>query len=292
MLQLTKFYEQCFQNFNHYDYEDILKSTEALFLSINQQRSTKARKNLFYALDQALWTNARESIDDPHFDIQIKKKIIQGLHLKNLIFGTYDKAIFILKPLVEEINQSENRPAKILEIGSGLGKLTMAMGQKISAASMQVELTGSDIVQDFVNEANNEAHTKGLKIDFKVIDACQLEQIENQSYDIIFNLHGMHHFTPMQLSTVMSGSMKVATKAFIGIDGYRGIGNLLFMCLAGMGASLLNGHKSFFRDSLISGRKLYTSKQLEILARLGCPKDEVFAQNLTPGLTVIKILKH
>jgi SAM-dependent methyltransferase len=233
-----------------------------------------------------------EYIDDPLFNVQTKQKIIQGLHLKNNIFGTYNKTIKILGPFIAQINKDEKRPARILEIGSGTGNLSMALYKKTKNTSVQIELTGSDIIPEYVNAANDEAIKRNFKIDFLVIDAFHLDQLEPNSYDIIFTLHSMHHFLPEQLAMIMSGSQKVATKAFIGIDGYRGFGNLLFMMISGIGASIYNLDLSFFHDALISGRKMYGSKQLEIIAKIGCPQSTVVSKNLKPGLSVIQILTN
>ncbi|MDD4976547.1 MAG: class I SAM-dependent methyltransferase, partial [Bacteriovorax sp.] len=288
MLQLTNFYEKCYQDFRQspqtniddLDLEKLKLISKLLFKEIDQKRSTQARKNLLYYLDQLIWTDAREHIDDPQFNVQTKQEIIQGLHLKNNLFGTYNKTIKILEPLITQINEIEKRPAKILELGSGTGKLTMAMYEKTKNTSMKIQITGSDIIPEYVLAANNEAISRNLKIDFKVIDAFHLDRLEHNSYDIIFTLHSMHHFLPEQLAMIMSGSQKVTTKAFIGIDGYRGFGNLLFMTISGIGASMYNLDTSFFHDSMISGRKMYSSKQLEIIAKIGCPQSTVVSENL------------
>ena len=301
MLQLTKFYEQCYQEFRQlnninnstkHDLEKVKLITTFLFNEIDNKRASLAKKNILYQLDQFIWTDTIELIDDPSFNIEIKKEIIQGLHLKNRIFGTYNKTINILSPIIAEINQNENRPARILELGSGLGKLTFAMYEKAKKLSMPIKMTGSDIIPEYVNAANDEAAKKNCQIDYKIIDAFHLDQIEKDSYDIIFTLHSMHHFPPEQLAMIMSGSQDVATKAFIGIDAYRGFGNLSFMILAGLLASICKFNSSFLHDSLVSARKMYSAKQLEIMAMIGCPQSTIISENLKPGLTVIKIFTN
>lgn len=292
MLQLTKFYEKCYQDFcykNSTNPDEVKNFSKNLFLEIDQKRSLKSKKNLLYYLDQTTWTDAREHIDDPEFEVELKKEIIHGLHIKNVLCGTYTKTIEILKPLIETINKNENRPARVLELGSGVGKLTMALYEQFQKSSMQIELTGSDIVPEYVDAANLEASEKKYNIHFKIIDAYKLDQLAANSYDIIFTLHSMHHFRPEELSVIMAGAQKIATKAFIGIDGYRGISNLLFIMLAGAGKSLISFNSVFFHDSFISGRKMYSAKQLEIMAKLSCPNSAVVAENIKPGLTIIKI---
>jgi hypothetical protein len=67
---------------------------------------------------------------------------------------------------------------------------------------------------------------------------------------------------------------------------------LLFMMISGIGSSIYNLDLSFFHDALISGRKMYGSKQLEIIAKIGCPQSTVVSKNLKPGLSVIQILTN
>lgn len=299
MLQLTKFYEQCYKDFyqshpelmieTKSDLKKVKERSKNLFAEIDQLRFHKSQKNFLYYLDHITWTNAREHIDDPEFAIKLKHEIIQGLHLKNVLFNTYKKTIDILRPLISEINQKENRPARLLELGSGVGKLTMAIYEEFKKSTLQIELTGSDIVPEYVQAATAESSEKNYAIDFKVIDAYQLDQLEESTYDIIFTLHSMHHFKPEELAVIMAGAQNVATRAFIGVDGYRGLGNLFFMMMSGGGKSLLSFNSAFFHDSFISGRKMYSAKQLEIIAKLACPHSTIIARNMRPGLSSIQI---
>ncbi len=287
MLQLQHFYEECFQN--HLNENAQIPSVESLFLEIKKQRLLKSRSSLLHYLDQKIWTDKIENIDRPDFEITLKKEIIEGLHLKNKVFGTYKKAIDLLRPAILKINREENRPARILELGSGMGKLTHALYEEFTHSDLQVELTGSDIVPEYIEAAERSACEKNYSLHFKVIDAFHLEKESVNSYDIIFTLHSMHHFTPSELATIMAGAKKIQAKYFIGIDGYRGFGNLLFMMLSGGGKSLLSWNSVFFQDSLTSGRKMYTAKQLEILGKLSCPHSRISARNCKPGLTIVEI---
>lgn len=293
MLQLTNFYEQCYQDFqqsnlvlSNVPVETLSKN---LFNEIDKKRSLKSKKNLRYYIDQLIWTQKSEHIDDPAFDIELKKQIVYGLHLKNKLFGTYCISIKILRPIIEYINLIENRPARILEIGSGSGQLSMAMYEQFQNTSLKVEMTGSDIVPEYVEAANLEAREKKYNITYKVIDALHLDQLPPNSYDIVFTLHSMHHFLPEQLIKIMAGTRSVASQGFIGIDAYRGLANLLFMAMLGGGKSLVSLNPVFYHDSVISGRRMYSAKQLEIMARVGCPGANIVAENLKPGLTVVKV---
>lgn len=293
MLQLTKFYEQCYQDFQQSNLvlsnAPVETLSKNLFYEIDKKRSMMSKKNLRHYIDQLIWTQKSEHIDDPEFDIELKKQIVYGLHLKNKLFGTYCISIKILRPIIEYINLIENRPARILEIGSGSGQLSMAMYEQFQHTSLKVEMTGSDIVPEYVEAANLEAREKKYNINYKVIDALHLDQLPPNSYDIVFTLHSMHHFLPEQLIKIMAGARSVASQGFIGIDAYRGLSNLLFMGMLGGGKSLVSLNPAFFHDSFISGRRMYSAKQLEIMARVGCPGSNIIAENLKPGLTVIKI---
>jgi SAM-dependent methyltransferase len=286
MLQFAKFYEKCFleykQNREHC-------CPVELFSLIAEQRKKLARKNPLYFLDRLLWTEKQELIDVPGFDENLKREIVLGLHLKNTIFGTYKTTIKLLRPLIEEINRSENRPARLLEIGSGSGQLSFAIYRELKKTNLQFALTGSDIVPTYLSHANEEAEHKNIPVQFKLIDAFHLEKLEENSYDIVFCLHSLHHFSPGALFRIMAGSKKIATSAFLGVDGYRGIFNLLFMMISGGIKSLFSLQYAFFHDSFVSGRKMYTAKQLELLSQLSCPESAVTARNLKPGLTMVMV---
>lgn len=293
MLQLTKFYEECYLEFEQSHLVLSNSSSEYhsknLFHEIDQKRTIRSKKNLQYYIDHLIWTQKSEHIDDPTFDIELKKQIVHGLHLKNKIFGTYCISIDILRPVIEYINKIEDRPARILEIASGSGKLSMAMYEQFQKSSLKVEMTGSDIVPEYVEEANLEAREKNYNINYKVIDALKLDELDPDSYDVVFTLHSMHHFLPEDLMKIMKGARSVASQGFIGVDAYRGIANLFFMALLGGLKSLVSFNPVFFHDSLISGRRMYSAKQLEIMARFSCPGTSIVAENLKPGLTVIKV---
>lgn len=286
MLQLTKFYEKCF---SEYRKNSTGNCPVELFSYIHSERKKGLAKNILLFIDHLFWTDKRELIDDPSFDEKIKREIVLGLHLKNKIFGTYKTTIQLLRPLIEEINQSENRPARLLEIGSGSGELALALYDELKKTDLRFELTGSDIVETYIKEANRKANNRQCLVTFKNIDAFHLERLPPNSYDVLFCLHSLHHFTPAQLSKIMAGSSKVAGRAFVGVDGYRGLLNFLFMFFSGALKSLISMHYAFLHDSIVSARKLYAAKQLELLSHLSCPKSQVTTKYLRPGLTMVKI---
>lgn len=286
MLQLTKFYETCYQEYLEQSEEHCIVE---LFSYIHARRKNFHQKNFFLFIDHLLWTDKRELIDDPDFDEKMKREIVLGLHLKNKFFGTYKTTINLLRPLIEEINRTENRPARLLEIGSGSGKLAIALYEELQKTDLKFELTGSDIVPTYIQQAQLEAKKRDFPVIFKNIDAFKLENLPENAYDILFCLHSLHHFTPADLAKIMAGSSRVASLAFVGVDGYRGLLNMLFMVFSGALKSLLTFHSAFLHDSLLSARKMYAAKQLEILSRLSCPKGHITARNLKPGLTMVKI---
>lgn len=173
MLQLTKFYEQCYHDFQQSNLAlptvPVDRLSQKLFYEIDKKRSMKSKKNIFYYLDHLIWTQKSEHIDDPNFDVELKKQIVYGLHLKNKLFGTYCISFKILKPIIEAINKRENRPARILEIGSGSGKLTMAMYEQFQKSRLKVQMTGSDIVPEYIENAKTEAKEKNTILILKLL---------------------------------------------------------------------------------------------------------------------------
>ena len=79
----------------------------------------------------------------------------------------------------------------VLEIGCGNGVQTKYIQNKFKPR----HITGVDLNRSNIEIANSEKDRKGLKnIDFKIDDAQKLENIEDQSYDIVVNIESAFHY--------------------------------------------------------------------------------------------------
>ncbi len=72
---------------------------------------------------------------------------------------------------------------KMLDIGCGAGQLT------IPAAKRGIDVTGIDLAQNLVDQANERARAEGLDLDIRQGDAENLN-VPDASYDVVFSLIG------------------------------------------------------------------------------------------------------
>ena len=299
MLQLPHFYQKC----NALFHQQKLKQTPAadiqthianLMALVMTEKNNYIQSNTFlsnynYKLDQYLWTNEIEYIDKDDFPDTDKQKIADALHKKNAMFGTYNIMFNIILPFIRDVNQQENRPCKILEIAGGSGQLALFLANKSKLLSLSVEITSSDIVGYYAIELEKKTHKNNALVTFKQIDALSLDKRPKGEYDLILNLHSLHHFSPEQLATLFYGSELIVNKAFVAIDAYRGLRNLLFIGGSAIIQSMTTLNLMYAHDAWLSARKMYPQKLLEMIANIACPNGHVHVTHPSIGLTALII---
>jgi len=251
-----------------------------------------------YKISQRYHTNKTEYIDLPDFPINNKIKIVEGLDIKNNVFGTYKKIFAYLSPLIKAINVTENRPFRILEVAGGVGDLSLGIYKEslrsadVSANTdekLEVEITGSDIVAQYNDIAAEKAHKKGYPVVFKSIDALNIDKEIESSFDIVITLHSLHHFTPEQLILLSRKSQKLAKQGLFAVDGTRTLGNLLFMVITALMPSIFTFNSMYVHDALISARRMYSRKYLRELLTLSCKDSTVECKQLSLGLNYLRV---
>ncbi len=299
MLQLSQFYKECHDLFcqqktGQSHTVDIQADTAHLMKLIMAERNNYIQSGAFlqklqYKFDQLLWTDEIEYIDRDDFPAADKQKIVDGLHKKNSLFGTYQKIFNLILPYIREVNQQENRPCKILEIAGGSGQLAFFLAKKAKIHSLNVEITSSDIVEHYVIESAKQANKSNSLVTFKQIDALSLDKLPKREYDLILNLHSLHHFSAEQLAKIFYGSQIIANKAFVAMDAYRGVRNLLFIGGSAFMQSMVTLNPMYAHDAWLSARKMYPQKLLEIIAKMACPDSHVNVTQPSIGLTALVI---
>ena len=255
-----------------------------------------------YNISQRYHTNKTEYIDLPDFPIKNKIKIVEGLDIKNNVFGTYKKIFAYLSPLIKDVNLAENRPFRILEVAGGVGDLSLGIYKESlrsahnssntssnSGEKLEVEITGSDIVAQYNEIATEKARKKGYPVVFKSIDALDIDKEVEASFDIVITLHSLHHFTPEQLIQLSRKSQKLAKQGLFAVDGTRTVGNLLFMVITALMPSLFTFNSMYVHDALISARRMYSRKYLKKLLTLGCEDSKVECEQLSLGLNYLRV---
>ncbi len=80
--------------------------------------------------------------------------------------------------------------AKVLDIGSGLGQLTLALAARREVS----EAVGIDLSADFVEAARGQAETMGVNARFLEMDAADLSPFAEGAFDIVVSTLSLHHW--------------------------------------------------------------------------------------------------
>lgn len=77
---------------------------------------------------------------------------------------------------------------------------------------------------------------------------------------------------------MVSESSRVATTAFVAVDGYRSLPMLAFV----VGTALLSFSPAAIHDAIITARKFYSEDELACIGRLGAPRADVTIGRVWP----------
>ncbi len=298
LLEFSDFYNKCFleaggQNIGSCDANDSKVMLEKFLETVARRREEICAKGLLHSwphrLDKWLWTDAKEHIDCEDFPPEDKQAIVNGLHLKNRIFGTYQKVFLLLKPIITSVNNEEKRPCRILELASGSGELALQIERYAARYGMDVEITGSDLFPEHVERGRRLAPAQGSRIRFVQLDALQLASSVDKTYDVAVILHGLHHFTPAEIVGLIKGALQVTTRGFLGVDGRRGILNMVFMAGTALFPSLFRAKSMYLHDALISAGKMYPTGLLDVFARVASSQAKVTANVFSLGLAQLRV---
>lgn len=266
------------------------RHVDEVFTDLVRSRAAEAERRgglarMGVRLDAWLATNAVEHMDDPDFPARGKYAIAQGLHLLNTITGSYGKFFEVVAPLLREVHARTGRPARLLEIGAGAGGFSIALAKRARATGLAVEVTASDIVPYYVEQGRRRAEKLGLPVSFCTLDALDMAAMREGAFDVVFLAQTVHHFTPGQVARMVAESKRVATTAYVAIDGYRSIPMLAFVA----GTAALSLWPAMVHDAWVSARRFYAADALAFMARMAAPLARVRTGRLWPLNTTLTV---
>ena len=298
-MQLRKMHEGIFkqvslkypQLLSWTNYDELERNVDTFFQKvweIRQKRIFNSNKSFKVEelFDYMLWTSESEFLDVPDFPVEKKHKIVYALHLQNILLRCYQIFVKAMKPLIETINHCEGREARILELASGSGKFVMETVKLMQKKKLQVVMTGSDYIPAYVKNANIDAKRLNLPVNFRVINAYNLDDIQEGEFDFIFIAQALHHFTSGQLARIIAGAVKAAQYGFLGIDGQRSFASVPVIAGLGFYKSILSIDSCFFHDALISSRRLYPNPHLEKIAKIAAPNASIKTKRIVAHTTI------
>jgi len=197
-------------------------------LSVFRQRRQSGRfaldpARLVAFVDDRLRTDELEYLARSDIPDARKQDIMDRLHRFNQSVFAYRRFMKALTPLIRQVHNQVQRPVRMLELASGSGGFTLELVRQANKQGLPVRITGSDYVPTHVKDANARAGEAGLPVNFRVINAFDMQDLERGEFDILFIIQTMHHFSPGQLAMMMRQASEVASHAFVGIDGYRSL---------------------------------------------------------------------
>jgi 2-polyprenyl-3-methyl-5-hydroxy-6-metoxy-1,4-benzoquinol methylase len=237
------------------------------------------------AIDEALRTDAVEHMDEEGYPEKGKLAIALGLHLMNVASASYRRFFTAILPILEHVEARHGRPARVLELASGAGGFAFALDALARKRGVRVEVTASDIVPLYVTRGAERAAREGVPVAFRQIDALHMESLADGAYDLVFVAQSVHHFSPGKLARMIAESRRVATTAFVSVDGYRSLGMVAFVS----GTAVLSMWPAMVHDAVISVRKFYGEADLEAIARIAAPEARVTLGRIRPLNTTLTV---
>lgn len=237
-------------------------------------------------IDRRLDSDALEYLDRPDYPEARKLRQVRLLHLQNVATGTYRRCLSILRPALDaSAAQREDGCPRVLELAAGSGELTMELARLIAKSGASIALTGSDVVDAYVDDANRRAHALGLAARFRHMDAFEMAGVAPGELDVVFIAQSTHHFTPGQLARMIARAGSVGARHFVSIDGYRSV--LLLALLPLLAAVTLQ--REHMHDALLSARKLYSQPELALIAELAAPRAKIRVESHFPAYSVLRV---
>jgi SAM-dependent methyltransferase len=173
----------------------------------------------------------------------------------------------------------------VLELASGAGGFAFELDRLARKHGVQVQVTGSDIVPLYVTRGNDKARKDASAVSFERVDALDMSALGDGAYDILFIAQSVHHFSPGQLARMIAEARRVATTAFVSVDGFRSLGMVAFVS----GTALLSLWPAMVHDAVISVRKFYSEADLEAIARMAAPEARIELGRIVPLNTVLTV---
>lgn len=243
-------------------------------------------ERLAVRLERAVGTQAIEYLDRPEHPEALKLRQIRWLHRQNLVLRSYHRFLRLVTPAIERASRALRREVRVLELASGAGEMTLALARLARTRGIPARITGSDIVQGYVDDANRRARADAIPAEFRLLNAFELARaVRPGDVDVGLILQSMHHFTPGQLARMIAQVGASGARSFVGVDGRRGV------LIAGMLPALcsLSFDRYFTHDAFVSTRRFYAEAELDLIAAIAAPRARVDVWSDGPFVSVLSV---
>jgi hypothetical protein len=219
-------------------------------------------KALYAAIDQRLYKNKDEILDDPSFPEDQRARSLDGLHRLNEQFGSYEAFVAALSPLFDAAQALRSGPIRIHDLAAGHGGFAVLLKQRFGARAL---VEASDLKAEYLELGRTRAAALGVEVGFFVEDALAIEGARARGADIITCTQSIHHFTPGMAARMLGEAVRAAKVGVCFIDGER---SFLFSWLVATAALLYTRSYVCAHDGLVSLRRMFYEEELALLATL------------------------
>jgi 2-polyprenyl-3-methyl-5-hydroxy-6-metoxy-1,4-benzoquinol methylase len=234
--------------------------------------------------DRALHVrNREEHIDNPALPEERRRKLIRGLDRLNRAVGAYQWLFWALEGFLDRAAPAGE--VSVLDLGSGHGAFPIRLARQGHLGRHPLRVVGSDLQPAYVEEARQAAARAGADVEFRVVDALQLEHLEPR-FDVLTCTQTVHHFPPELLARMLVSARAHARLGILFFDAQRSALNVLGAAAMGIVAS--GADPLFLHDAVVSVRRMYAPGELELLARCAPGGEAVRAHNYGPLYVVLE----
>ncbi len=225
-------------------------------------------------------TDAEEYLDDPEFDPALRVRVLAHLDAMNEILGSYRVFFDAMRPLFRPSGVT-----RILDLAAGHGGFALEAARIARAEGLQLELTASDVKDEYLEIGRTVAAEEQLGVDFVLQDALDLSNISRGEYDIITCTQSLHHFRPGLVAVMLAEALRVAGRGVVFVDGFP---SLLGAAAVGSLCLLRYADAAFAHDAVVSFRRFFAPEELELMAKLTRRGDRAEVRCLSPGHTLVR----
>lgn len=127
-----------------------------------------------------------------------ERELIESLEFLKLTNGYFGGARVILRHMQAFLRSwPKERPISVLDVGTGLGDIPVALARWAQSAGFELECTGIDLNPEIIKHAQSRA-PRFLPVGFRTMDFMRLPKNE-PAYDFVISSLLLHHLSPSEL---------------------------------------------------------------------------------------------
>ncbi len=225
-------------------------------------------------------TDEPEYLDDPSLDRQMRVRLLSTLDALNGILGSYRAFLRAMEPLL-----CAGRTTRVLDLAAGHGGFAIAATRLAREQGLALEVTATDIKQEYLDIGREVAARDGLDVRFFVQDALDLSNIPRGEYDVVMCTQSLHHFPASMIARMFREAASVAGSGVLFIDGCRSVMHGLLVPVLGV---MRYRDRAFAHDAWVSFRRFFAPEELGLVTGLGPEGDAVEAKWMRPAHCLVR----